>query len=90
MLNKLIYIGFFLSVIFSGYNIGDTISEEDLDMIKARGEAAMNQPEPADTSKRFEVVDLAEGSYEFVGVSSFKFKIEAGGVICGDNIDGSI
>ena len=58
-------------------------------MIKARGEAAMNQPEP-DTSKRFEVVDLAEGSYEFCGAQTFKFKIEAGGVICGDNIDGSI
>jgi len=58
-------------------------------MIKARGEAAMNQPEP-DTSKRFGVADLAEGSYEFSGPENFKFKIEAGGVICGDNIDGSI
>jgi len=29
-MNKLIYIGFFLSIVFSGYNVGDTISEDDL------------------------------------------------------------
>ena len=31
MLNKLLYTSFFLSVVFSGYNIGDIISEEHLD-----------------------------------------------------------
>jgi len=31
-MNKLIYIGFFLSVLSSTYNVGDTISEEHLNM----------------------------------------------------------
>ena len=30
-MNKLIYIGFFISIVLSGYDVGDTISEDHLD-----------------------------------------------------------
>jgi hypothetical protein len=36
------------------------------------------------------MVDLAEGSYEFVGASTFKFQIEAGGVMSGEGVNGSV
>jgi len=30
-MNKLIYIGFFISIVLSAYDVGDTISEDHLD-----------------------------------------------------------
>ena len=65
--------------------------EGELNMIKARGEANM-QEEQATPSKAVENrIDLAEGSYSFDAPDgTHSFKVEAGGIIAGDNCNGSV
>ena len=52
----------------------------------------MREMPESNSQKAETMIDLAEGSYEFVsGVQhTFKFAIEAGGVMSGDGVNGSV
>jgi len=66
--------------------------EQDLDIIRARGEANMKDlPETPGHKMENYIMDLPEGNYSFTGPNiNFTFKLEVGGIIAGDNINGSI
>jgi hypothetical protein len=66
------------------------VDEQDLDIIKARGEA--NMQERAETPSKEQSQELPEGNYSFKASSgeSFPFKLEAGGIMEGETVNGQI